>query len=449
MSRITRTGSALLAGATVATLALSPLLSPLASAAPATKPDAGATTDGADWLTSQLTGGLIHNSSYDFDDYGLSIDAALGLAAVGGHKPEVKVIARAVAKNVASYTGAPDVYAGSVAKSLVLAQVSGQNPTSYGGVNLVSTLEGRVSTAAPIAGRITDSSAFGDYANTIGQAYAVRGLTAADSKLADEASAFLLSQQCRSGSFRLYFNADKTAPKQGCAEGKAGSEPDTDATALAVINLLAGGEPTKAEQKAVAKAADWLVETQANNGSFGGGSSTETANSNSTGLAGWALALSGDTEAAAKAAAWVRKQQPVDIGVCGSELTAETGAIGYDAKAVKAGRTDGLAGDAEDQWRRATAQALPVLQWAPDGIGRLALAAPAKELKGGREFKVTVSGLAKGQQACVWVHGSMARVVGKGKTVGATLTVPSGVKAAKVKIRTLDAKASTSISVRN
>ena len=65
------------------------------------------------------------------------------------------------------------------AKAATFARVAGANPTSYGGVNLVTRLEERVSATAPIVGRIEDRSSFGDYANTLGQSYAVRALTEA------------------------------------------------------------------------------------------------------------------------------------------------------------------------------------------------------------------------------------------------------------------------------
>ena len=62
----------------------------------------------------------------------------------------------------------------------------------------------------------------------------------------------------------------------------------------------------------------------------------------------------------------MRKQQPVDTNRCRSALTKDTGAIAYEAKAVKAARNNGLTdGDVRGQWRRATAQAMAVLQWAP------------------------------------------------------------------------------------
>src|SRR5690606_30096307 len=123
---------------------------------------------------------------------------------------------------------------------------------------------------------------------------------------------------------------------------------------------------TKLVKRAIRKSLAWLLDQQRGNGSFGGGTSTSAPNTNSTGVAGTTLAVLGKRKAAAKAAVWVRRLQPADVGACRSALTKDAGAIACDRKALTAGRADGLTGDAEDQWRRSTAQALPVLNWAPE-----------------------------------------------------------------------------------
>jgi hypothetical protein len=80
----------------------------------------------ARWLTGELTNGLIHNDQYGFDDYGLTADTAFALSAIGGAGDTLRVIRKALAKRVDSWTtgvdfGSPDVYAGSTAKAVVLA----------------------------------------------------------------------------------------------------------------------------------------------------------------------------------------------------------------------------------------------------------------------------------------------------------------------------------------
>ena len=323
---------------------------------------AAADDRGARWLSHQLTGGLVHNDQYAFDDYGLTADVAFALKAIGGHGDDLKTIRHALAENVDNWTTggsfAPDdIYAGSVAKAVVLAQVTGADPTSFGGVDLVQRLEDRTRNAAP-KGRIQDKTADdSDYANTIGQAVAARGLARAGSDEATAAIGFLLKQQCDQGFFRLSF-APKGAAKQGCDAGtKAESSPDTDVTALALIELsaLPKADRTSAVKHSIADGVSWLKHHQARNGSFGGGTSTSAPNSNSTGLAAWALNERGACGAARDAARWVKALQVKD------EVAGERGAIAYDRAAFDAAKTDGIGAAQQDQWRRATSQAAPGL----------------------------------------------------------------------------------------
>lgn len=310
------------------------------------------------WLAKQLTGGVVHNDQFDFDDYGLSIDVGFALQELGRTK-NAKSVRKAIAKNVDSYTtgadfGSGDIYANATAKAAAFAQATGADPRDFGGVDLVARLSKRVAGKAPIAGRIRDRGA-SDFANVIGQAYAVQALTEAGAKKAGKATRFLLAQQCKRGYFRLGFTEDKTAADQTCDGGKrkTTSAPDTDVTALAVLALLEDPTPTKRVRSAVSRALGWLVKTQATNGSFGGGPSTDAANANSTGLAASALGAAGSCDKANKAAKWLRK-----LTVSG--VSGENGAIAYD-KAAKAGAKDGISVEERDQFIRSTAQAAPAL----------------------------------------------------------------------------------------
>jgi len=323
--------------------------------------------DSGTWLSHQLTDGLVHNNQYKFDDYGLTADTALALSALGGQSAGVRDIRKALAQHVDSWTtgvdyGSDDIYSGSTAKAVVVAQTTGADPRHFGGVNLVGRLRARVSDTAPTVGRLQDRSAT-DYANTIGQAFAARGLSVAGASEAPDAVRFLLAQQCSAGYFRLTF-ADPTAADQSCDAGDPGSTsaPDTDVTALAVLNLEAVPHKTSAVKTAITGAVRWLKRNQKTNGSFGGGTATEASNSNSTGLAGWALGINGVCGAAAKAASWVRDLQ-VSGTVAGTPFAGEKGAIAYDRAAYKAAKTDGIGKAQRDQWRRATAQASPALRY--------------------------------------------------------------------------------------
>jgi hypothetical protein len=319
---------------------------------------------GARWLGKQLTQGLVHNDQYDFDDYGLTADVGLALAEIGGNADKLKSIRRALASRVESWTtgvdfGLSDVYAGSTAKAVVFAETVKKSPRSFGGVNLVRQLNRLVSTTKPTVGRIQDKGS-SDFANTIGQAFAAQGLARAKSGKADETLRFLLKQQCERGYFRLNFSPSKTGPQSCDAGTKAESAPDTDTTALALLNLQALPKKTRAVRRAIKHGVSWLKRHQKENGSFGGGPSTQGSNTNSTGLAASALGGAGACGAARQAARWVGKLQ-LKGGLAGTPLAGERGAIAYDRAALRTAKESGITVETADQWRRATSQSAPGL----------------------------------------------------------------------------------------
>jgi hypothetical protein len=366
------------------------------------------------WLAGELTNGLFHFQNpgpppFEYDDYGLSIDAAFAELSMGNTTVATQ-IRNAVAAHINDYiTGeafgdAGSTYAGPTAKALVLAQRAGGNPSSFGGIDLVSRLE---SVVAP-SGRIGDVSTFGDNANTIGQSFAVEGLTNANSPEGGAATSYLLLQQCPAGFFRLDLGAAQ------CADN---ADPDTDVTALAML-ALQSRRSQPAVDTALTKAVAWLKTAQAADGSFGGGAVTASPNTNSTGLAASALGASCEIPAANKAAAYVRSFQ-VPAGQTGP-LASEVGAVAYDAAARNAGQADGITDATSDQWRRATAQATPGLSWDPAAKPTVSIEGPSKFVKSGSRVYATISGAADGERVCL-SHGTTSIVV---DGIGSPLTVP-------------------------
>lgn len=340
------------AGALSLATALTLMTAP-AQAAPA---DTSAT-----WLDRQVNDGVVHNGQYDFDDIGLTIDTGFALQALGGHATELRAMRKAVASQVASYTASgEDVYAGPAAKAVVWAQTVNANPRRYGGVDLVQQLEGTVASN----GRISDRSQWGDYANVVGQAYAARGLALAGSSDRHRARRFLLQQQCSAGYFRVNFTQDKSAADQSCDGGDKAttSAPDTDATALALLQLSAIPRKGAVVKQAIRKGVNWLARTQRANGSHGGGSSTAAVNTNSTGLAAAVLGSHGKCAKAKAAAGWVLKLQARGT-LNGTKLRGQRGAIAYNRAAYRRAAEEGITREVRDQWRRATAQAGPGLKY--------------------------------------------------------------------------------------
>lgn len=356
----------------------------------------------AGWLAQELTNGLMVNEQFSFTDYGLSIDAGLSMKATGSNDAAVGQISAALAPEVDSYTtgvdfGSADIYAAASAKALVFAQVAGANPASYGGVDLVARTASRVNADGPIRGRLEDDTTGTDFVNTLGQAFAARGLANAGSPKAGLATGFLLEQQCPSGFFRLSFNADKTAANQSCLEGAAGSAPNVDATALTVLQLSALKNTSPQINASIAKASQWLLTQQTTEGSFGGSPPTTGANSNTTGLAGWALGTQGYCVASGRAGAWLKGLQ---VTAPGGALASDIGAIAYDKDALAAGQSAGITTATTDQWRRATAQAAPAVAYALASGNSQNFAGPTGYQRAGSTVALSAA-VPQGEHSCL------------------------------------------------
>ncbi len=416
---------------------------------------------GAAWLAAQPVDGLVTVKSdwegtvSEFTDQGLSLDVAFALDAVGGHDAVVTQIRDAVAAEVAAgrYIQGDEFdweapyefkqvghYSGATAKTLAAAVELGGAPTAFGGVDLVDRLEERVTTS----GRLQDDSFFGDYANVIGQSFAVRGLNQTDSTAADAVTDFLLTQQCDNGGFRLDFDRDfPSAPGKdtACTDGGQ-ADPDATSHALSALNSL--DAPSADVLEALASGVAYLLSIQHVDGSFGGGTSTEGANANSTGLAGLALGKVGEGEAATAAAVWVRSHQLSGVDACEPGSGADAGAIAYNDTDLSTAAADGIGEFERGVFVRAAAQALPLLAIAPGAEADLALTGPSKHVAAGSVTEVTVAGLAPGERACVVGGKQAVTVTGDGT---AAVTLPAGTGVRTLTLATADHDTSTTVSV--
>jgi hypothetical protein len=434
--------------------------SALRSAKAAVSTDSTPSTIAAEWIAGELRDGLMVGSSGP--DFGLTIDTGMALTTVSSQSGTVTAINNSLEPRIGEYVGdgTKESYAGPLAKAAAVARVAKKNPTSYGGINRITRLEERTANgpadptaepqAAAIAGRIFDKSEFGNYANVIGQSYAVRALTLASSSEAGAARDFLLKQQCASGYFRADFDkAD--VPNQACTEGVAGSAADPDATALAVINLVESGDKSPAVVGALAKAGTWLADRQRGSGAFRAAAPVSKINTNTTALGGYALGLLKNRDAAQKAALWVRKNQPVDKYKCRTALTKDTGAVAYRKDRATGSKTSGIPAEARDEWRRATSQAILGLQFAPASKDKLRIVSVRKQARAGERVQFRVFGLAPSESACLQVKGDFVRVKGKktGDKIVRKLQLPAGNQRRVGLVKTSDDEARTSLRVRN
>lgn len=400
---------ALTAGALAAgVLALAPTGAAVAATTPS--PSSAGT-----WLKGELVDGLVP-SQYGGGDYGLSIDAAFTALSVGD-TATAATIRDAVAAQLPSYITGEDfgdtgsTYANATAKALVLAERTGGNPRSFGGIDLVARLESVVQPS----GGLRDVSTYGDNANTLGQAFAVEGLTVAGSSKAASTRGFLLAQQCGAGFFRLDFDSETD---RSCATASAHGA-SVDATGLAVTALVGGDA---ASTTATAKAVTWLTGVQQADGSFSPDGTTPGINANATGLAGQAFGATCALAAANRAAAAVRGLQVPAT----SATVADRGAIALDAADRAAAQTGGISTEpaVRDRYRRATAQAAPALTSDPQAPATVTLTAP-RDVAAGSAQVLTIAGAAKGETVCLTTPTGTTRLVGTGSPLSVPVTAPA------------------------
>ena len=324
------------------------------------------------WLIRELrSGGMPAPTPTTADpvDWGLTLDVLFALHATGtGQRAATRIVA-AADEHAGDYLGVR-LYAdrrarraGQTAKLLLAATVAGKDPRSFGRVMRAdgSLAAGRYDLRAETlsligrSGRLSDRGVSLDNTNVFSQSLAVLGL-ARSGGVGRRPVRYLVRQQCAAGYFRMF---DRTG--RSCDRDRDAA--DTDGTAMAIQALLSARDSGVTGLDAPLKrATSWLRGRQRPDGSFGGGVSTEAPNSNSTGLAAQALAATGQTKAARRAAAYVGSLVVTPARATG-RLSAETGAIAYNAAAMVTARTQGITG--RDQWRRAGAQAILALAPTP------------------------------------------------------------------------------------
>ncbi len=303
------------------------------------------------------------------DDQGLAVDVALALRAADQQQDAVQAVADHLAANIKSYVSpgyGTLTSAGSTAKAAVLARQSARTPPSFGGVDLIARLERTVAPPGPPPAGWSISSIRSRRAPPTTPTRSRRRTPSRPSTpraatRRDEATAYLLQQQCADGWFRLDLPAAAEAPPGLRRRPEEHSGRGCDGVRRTGTPRVPGpAGPGAAVDRAVA----WLEDVQAPDGSFGGAPVGQDANSNSTGLAGWVLGDLGEAAAAEQAATWLAAHQ---VGDCPSARKPDVGAIAYDDAALSAAGAKGITVKTQDQFRRASAQAVPALRWLPAG----------------------------------------------------------------------------------
>ncbi|WP_433891028.1 prenyltransferase/squalene oxidase repeat-containing protein [Streptomyces sp. CA-111067] len=281
-----------------------------APAEPSATPDLG---KAARYLTdpANLIDGHYYEAFPDsgFADFGLTIDAALALAATGGSDDALAKITDFVQsgkdgsdRTIADWTGVGTAYAsgGSIAKEALLAEVTGADPRAFGGHDLIAELDATLCAKASKAPD-TSCAAPGNYSyatSVFSQSLGVIAqLRAGDTGKAAGPIAYLESLQQPTGAF------PSLLPPTG------DSEVDSTAMALMALDLV----PGDTAQQAVAKGVAWIAKQQETDGGFPGASGDSV---NSAALAVQGLSLDAGTyaEQIAKARAFLAHEQNSDGG---------------------------------------------------------------------------------------------------------------------------------------
>ena len=308
-----------------------------ATTATGSAPSAAALAGG--FLERQLRAGghVLPYPGSDQPDLGLTIDAALAMTATGVGASESAAAVAVVETHLDDFVGptwgATELYAGPLAKSALLATTMGRDPHRFGGHDLIAEL---ASLQQP-NGQYADRTAYGDTANSFTQALALLALTRASAPVPEPGIAFLTLQQCADGGFRMFVDA-----------GACVADPDATAlavTALAALNNAGRFDPV------TERALDFLEGRIESDGGVPGGAGASSANSNTTGLAAMAFAVSGRTRAHDLTAGFLRSLQ------FGCRVPAPLrGGLAYDTAGYAAQLAAGTRAEASDQERRASAQ---------------------------------------------------------------------------------------------
>ena len=128
-----------------------------------------------------------------------------------------------------------------------------------------------------------------------------------------------------------------------------------------------------------------------------------------------------------------------------------TGGDAFRKDRIKGASTTGIPADARHEWRRATAQAILGLQFAPASKDRLRIVSVRKQARAGERVQFRVYGLAPSESACMQVKGDFRRVKGKksGDKIVRKLLLPTGNQRRVGLVKTSDDEARTTLRVRN
>ena len=229
------------------TLALSCAVGALGSASAAqastsTLPQVQPAIAGANWLASQFnsSGFIPSSTSTTTPQLSSTLNAVLALASAHRHLSVAHKGLAVLATNLATYVPEDGSDGpGQLALLILAAHALGDDPTTFGGSNLVSRLLATQQTTGVDAGMFgTEAQVAGYSAGDYQQGIALAALAAAgitSSSQVTAAVSWLTKQQCPDGGWTSYVSSSN--PCDGSPADYEG--PDTNSTALAIQGLAA------------------------------------------------------------------------------------------------------------------------------------------------------------------------------------------------------------------
>jgi hypothetical protein len=254
-----------------------------------------------------------------YADDGETADAVLSMDAAAVAQSAAKRATKWLETDATNYMGTPpDVYPGSAAKLLLVAEAQHVRPTAFGSVNLVRAITKDEGAGGAPAGEYQNPGDTQFGASVLNQSLAVLALANTGrtaSQPSKHAVSFLLGQECANHGFQL----DIRKATKKCAPHKE----DVDTTAYAVQALVAAGRTHAAHAPA-----HWLRRVERSGGGWGEipGAKPE-ANSTAIAVEGL-IAVRGNNR---KGEAWLARHT---VG-CGAPA-ARRGAVRYQGTFEKA-----------------------------------------------------------------------------------------------------------------
>ena len=196
-----------------------------------------------------------------YADDGETADAILSIDAAGVAQQAAKRATKWLEKDATNYAGSmPNIYPGSAAKLLLVAEAQHVNPQSFGSLDLIGAIVGDEGAGGASPGEYQNPGDLTYGSSVLDQSLAVLALantvdTAGQPSA--NAVAFLAGQQCTDGAFQIAIRANTSTD---CAA----TDEDVDTTAYAIQALVAAGH-----RGSVATALHWLGTVRNSDGGWG------------------------------------------------------------------------------------------------------------------------------------------------------------------------------------